>query len=343
MFYYSAIFDHNPQFDDIQPLRSATSSFIARHGKTKKDVTDFALKFTRWMYGFTQGKVPENIPMNDFTYNPKKYEEYLLNQLAELIDSYKPDGMWVDWYMGNVENSARLIMDFMEENYPDVVLTFNSSNPARLKWAHYTTGEAHTIKSAWEQGHRYRYKSKPWELVGPAATSWDNPSSRSDPYEAARIAVIVMANGGKFSFGLPSAMNGEMYPELTQLVGTVGKWYTPRRSLFTEAVPMQYPGKEVPGVQLSEEGFKTIGSLYGNDKIVHIINLHGDQKALKVGFLNRDWGNIKKVSLEPSGKELTIQQPDWLPFPFSIEPKTTDVTIPEGDVDKIDTIIRVKV
>jgi hypothetical protein len=98
---------------------------------------------------------------------------------------------------------------------------------------------------------------------------------------------------------------------------------------------MQYPGKEVPGVQLSEEGFKTIGSLCGNDKIVHIINLHGDQKQLKVGFLNRDWGNIKKVLLEPSGKELTIQRPDWLPFPFSIEPKTTDVTIPVGDVIRL--------
>nr|MDO8119144.1 alpha-L-fucosidase [Candidatus Sigynarchaeota archaeon] len=35
MFYYSNVFDHNPQFDDIQPLRTVTSSFIGMHSRIK--------------------------------------------------------------------------------------------------------------------------------------------------------------------------------------------------------------------------------------------------------------------------------------------------------------------
>ncbi|MGQ4876375.1 MAG: alpha-L-fucosidase [Promethearchaeia archaeon] len=36
LFYYSNIFDHNPLFDDIQPFKNGTSSFIAMHSKLKK-------------------------------------------------------------------------------------------------------------------------------------------------------------------------------------------------------------------------------------------------------------------------------------------------------------------
>lgn len=340
MFYYSSIFDHNPQFDDIQPLRSATSSFIARHGRSKREVVDYSVKFTLWAYQYQGRRPPADLPLNDFTYNPKKYEKYLLNQMVELIESYKPDGMWMDWYMGKAERSAKLIMDFMKAKYPDVILTFNSSNHARLKWAHYTSGEAHTVRSAWDQGQRYRHKAKPWELVGPAALRWDNPSSRPDPYEGARIAAIIMASGGKFSFGLPSQMDGVLYPEPARHVAMVGNWYQPRRSLFTEAIPMKYRGDGVPGIEVSEMGFGTIGSIYENDRLIHIFNFHGAKKPLTIRFFDRYWGNIRQILLEPAGKELEIRRQTWQPLPFA--PRTTDIVIPEEDIDLVDNIIRIK-
>ena len=69
--------------------------------------------------------------------------------MVELIEHCGPDGMWMDWFMGNVERSSKLVMDFMEKEYPDVILAFNNSINSRLKWAHYTSGEAHTVEQAW--------------------------------------------------------------------------------------------------------------------------------------------------------------------------------------------------
>jgi alpha-L-fucosidase len=331
MFYYSSIFDHNPQFDDIQPLRSSTPSFLAMHREKKDEVVDYSVKFTRRILESARARVPRDIPLNDFTYDPEKYEKYLLNQVAELITNYRPDGMWMDWFMGSVESSAELVMDFIKKEYPNVVLTFNNSSNAQLKWAHYTTGEAHTVKSSWEQGNMYRLKIAPWELVGPAARGWDNPSSRTDPYEAARIAVIIMASGGKFSFGLPSQMDGALYPEPAQHVAVTGDWYRPRRRLFTEALPMQYEEEGVPGIHLGEEGFGTIGSIYKDHNLIHIINFSGTRKTLSARLSHESWPGLNQVILEPEGKEIPLHK----------KADATDFTISGDDIDPVDTIIRV--
>ena len=68
-------------------------------------------------------------------------------------------------------------------------------------------------------------KKKPWELCGPAAYGWDVPQARPDPYEIFRIATIIMASGGKYCFGLPSQMDGELYPEPAKNVEMFGDWF----------------------------------------------------------------------------------------------------------------------
>ena len=334
MFYYSSIFDHNPQFDDIQPLRAATPSFIARHARSAKEVADFSARFTLWMYEYQKLTPPADVPRNDFTYNPRTYEKYMLDQINELIENYKPDGMWIDWWMGKVERSAGLIMDFMKTQYPHVILTFNNSHRGRLKWVHYTSGEAHTVESAWEQGHEHRQKESSWELVGPAALRWDNPSARSDLYEGARIAAIIMACGGKFSFGVPAQMDGALYPEPSHHVAAVGNWYQSRRKLFTEVVPMPYKGEGVPGVQVSEKDFSTIGNLYGDERLIHVINLHGMKKPLTLKLLGQYWGNTRQIVLEPEGKKIEVR--------WQIGTDTGNVVIPEENIDQVDTILRIK-
>lgn len=339
MFYYSNVFDHNPQFDDIQPQRNSTASFITRHGRHIKEVRDFSLEFNRRVLSI-KPRLSSDISLDDIQYNPKKYETYLLNQMTELVEQYRPDGMWMDWYMGKVERSAGLVMDYMKAKYPDVVLTFNLSNNSHLTKMHYTSGEAHTVRSAWDQGLKFRGRKRPWELVGPAALRWDDPTSRPDPNEGARIAAIIMASGGKYSFGLPAQMDGALYPVPAGQVAAVAEWYKPRRSLFTESIPMEYKGERVPGIEVSEIDFWTIGNIYGNDRIIHIFNFTGTNKSLLVRFAHSYWGNITNILLEPSGNEIELRNIPWTGYRYSSE--STDVIIGMNDIDPVDTILRVK-
>ncbi len=369
MFYYSSVFDHNPQFDEIQPLRKFTPSYIALHREKKEDVVKFCLKFTQMIVNLfvkqfldrmNKGEKFEEFKSNDlnidirryskknfnklfkdieenppqFDYNPEQYEKYLENQMIELIENYKPDGMWMDWYMNPSlrEGSTELIMDLMEKKYPNVILTFNNSINENPRWCHYLSGEAHTVESAWKQGNVIRKKKKPWELVGPAAKSWFDPSPRTDPQEIGRIATIIMANGGKFCLGLPSQMSGSLYPEPTEQLAKLGKWYNLRRSLFVEAVPMDYKGKNVPGIILDDKNFGVIGNIYGSDNLIHIINFTGIQKSIKIEFSYESWKNIEKIILEPINQKVS----------FKLVEKYYKVEISENFVDKIDTILRIK-
>lgn len=369
MFYYSSVFDHNPQFDDIQPVRNITSSFISLHREKKEEVVDFCLKFRQFIISqFLEGMkkrgkrkkergdqvdkmtVDLNInsssdflnpkvddlknTMTQFTYNPQMYESYLQNQIIELIEGFKPDGMWMDWFMKSAfrEGSTKVVIDLMRETYPNIILTFNNSINEQLDWVHYLSGEAHTVDSAWEQGNKYRQKEQSWELVGPAAKSWFDTSPRSDPYEVGRIAVIIMASGGKFCFGLPSQMDGSLYPKPAQHVEQFGKWYKSRRLIFTEAFPMDYKGEKVPGINLNDENYGIIGCIQGSDKIIHLINLTGNIKSLNIDISLDIWNNIDYVKLEPNGKKLTLQRSSNL----------ISMIISQIDVDPIDTIIRIK-
>jgi len=345
MFYYSNIFDHNPQFDDIQPLKSCTPSFIAMHEKSKKVIAHFSRAFTilawlRFISHHLIKKLPQQekdvkyldeIRLNKFIYNPRKYEIYMLKQLIELIKNYECDGLWMDWYQMHLEASADIVMDFMEKKYPNIVLTFNNSIMWKLKWAHYLSYEAHNIKAAWRRANKYRKLKKPWEIICPAAIYWDNPMPRADPYEVARMAVVIMASGGKAAFGMPSQMNGELYSAPARHLELLGIWYNQRQLLFTEATPIKYKGKKVPGIKVSEKGIRTIGTIYNNEYLIHLINFYGIKKNITITFSNKQWGNIEKIVLEPRKKDLKFEQ----------KPNTIKLLLLKENVDKIDSIIRI--
>jgi len=341
MFYYSSIFDHNPQFDDIQPLRGITPSFIAMHSDKKEKIAKYSMNFAKLIEntvktsrdkrGSYNLEFFDEVEFHDFTYNPEKYEKYLLNQIKELIENYKPDGMWMDWYWGKEEASTFLVMDFIEKNFPDLILTYNESIERNPRYIHYLSGEAHDVETAWKAGNNHRKKSKPWELCGPAAYAWDVPVARSDPYEIFRIAAIIMASGGKFCFGLPSQMDGELYPEPANNLKLFGEWYNLRSYLFTEAVPMEYKGKIIPGIEVDDNHFGTIGSIQESDTLIHIVNFNGITDELTISFSNEYWGNIEKIILEPNKKQLELTNKDNL----------MTVLIKKEDIDLVDTILRI--
>ena len=342
LYYYSSIFDHNPDFDDIQPLRGVTPSFIARHDENKENITKYSKIFAETIRDMFKDQVDErNIPytnkffddvkIHDFTYNPKKYEDYVLNQIKELIQNYHPNGMWMDWFWGKDEATTILVMDFMEKNFPNTILTYNMSIDRHPKYIHYLSGEAHDVNTAWKSGKKYRRKKKPWELCGPAAYGWDVPQARPDPYEIFRIAAIIMANGGKYCFGLPSKMDGELYPEPAENVRIFGDWFKDRRDLFNEAIPMKYKGDKVPGIEIDEQQFGAIGSIYENDNLIHIINFKGLKKDISLKFSQEQWADIKEIALEPKKKNLVFMR------------KNNEIilSISKEDIDLADTIIRI--
>jgi len=341
MFYYSSIFDHNPQFDEIQPLRCITPSFIAMHHENKEKIAKYSMNFAKVIEKMVRVTRNERrdynleffdeVEFHDFTYNPEQYERYLLNQINELIEKYKPDGMWMDWYWGKEEASTFLVMNFMENNYSDVILTYNNSIERNPRYIHYLSGEAHDIDTAWKAGNRHRSKKKAWELCGPAAYAWDVPLARSDPYEIFRIAVIIMASGGKFCFGLPAQMNGELYPEPAKNVELFGEWYNLRKDLFTNAVPMVYKGKAVPGIEVEDDTFGIIGTIHNDNKIIHIINFKGILNEIKLTFNKEYWGNIEKIIHEPYKEQLVYKSKN----------NVIEVIIKREKLDLVDNILRI--
>jgi hypothetical protein len=138
-----------------------------------------------------------------------------------------------------------------------------------------------------------------------------------------------MASGGKYCFGIPSQMDGEIYPEPGKNVEFFGNWYRTRRSLFREAIPMDYKGEKLPGVELSEQQFGLIGSIYQNDNLIHIINFKGIKTTITLKFSRDQWYNIKKIILEPNEMELK----------YNVKNNEISLTINSEDIDPVDTII----
>ncbi len=77
----------------------------------KKEIAKYSINFLKLISNMFKNEVKDrkipydtkffdDVEFHDFTYNPKKYEDYVLNQIKELIDNYHPDGMWMDWYWG---------------------------------------------------------------------------------------------------------------------------------------------------------------------------------------------------------------------------------------------------
>ena len=140
-----------------------------------------------------------------------------------------------------------------------------------------------------------------------------------------------MASGGKYCFGLPSQMDGYLYPEPAKNVELFGSWYKPRRYFFTEATPMRYRCENVPGVEISEKNFGTIGTIFNEDNLIHLINFNGIKKGLTLMFLQEQWDNIEKIFLEPNTIELEYTKSN----------DNTILTLNKNDIDLADTILRI--
>jgi len=352
-FYYSVVFDHNPDFDEIQPLRRSTSSHLAMRGG-KGAALRKSLGFTQitrllfWNrdreLARTGVRIRRPTPhfdefeLNDFTYDRERYVRYVLAQLEELCGEYGAELIWADWFGARGDAMSNEVMEFMRERYPRVVLTFNLSLMYRPRWAHYLCSEAHGIANTWKQVSRYRRLRGAWELVSPAALSWDVPQPKPNPIENALVAAMIMAAGGKVNFGVASEMDGSLRPEVVAQLEALGQWYRSRKSLFIDAVPMRCTGAGIPGVHLRGRAgrYRYLGTEHAGDRLLHVFDLLARglpaEAPVRIGFAGPEWQNVDEIRLEPSGRRLEIE-----------ERRTgLAVEIPASSIDLIDTILRIR-
>ena len=315
MFYYSSIFDHNPMFDAIQPNRRATVSFIG------------ALRHPQ-------------------------YEDYLRGQYREIMERYRPDGMWFDWYWPG-EGSTSATIDFFHANHPETVLSFNGSGLflASQKDLHYTSSEAHDFdgryfklvkaagatlpiaQSAWKWANlNRRLFDHPWELITPAGKWWQDPSLRDDPLDLARMAAVVMACGGRLDVGILSQLDGSLYPEQVGQLRTLGRWVAPRRHLFASSAALRYRGFLPPGVCITGRKAKVVASRLGDDTLLHLIGSSGDPAALTVELDRRFLPGAKAVFIEPEHRQLAVER----------SAAGLSVRVESQYIDPVDTILRIQ-
>lgn len=312
LYYYSAIFDHNPQFDDIQPDPHQTFSVISQESQPR-------------------------------------YEEYLRGQYRELMEQYQPDGMWIDWFW--FDTATPLTIDFFNVNYPDAVLAFNASNynPLAHDQITYTSGEAHGLEgpatkvydfgtrkitvfeSAWYWANANRENfDHPWELVGPAGVWWNDPTARDDFHELVRMVAVVLASGGKYAVGAAAQMDGSIFPDHVTQLEILGEWYQPRKGLFTEAEPLRYEGDYPEGVTVDHSRFRAVASRYGDDRLLHLVNFDGQEVAVEMRLSRDSWEEITGAYIEPEHRQVDISESGSY-FQILLNP---------ADVDPVDTIIR---
>ncbi len=348
-FYYSVVFDHNPDFDDIQPLRRATSSFLGMRGG-KRAAVKKSLGFTQfirlvfWLMERQVNRAGIHVErprpffdafrLNAFTYDPDRYCRYVLAQLDELCGRYGAHTIWTDWFGADGEALSDEVMDFMQLRYPEVALAFNTSIIRDVRWAHYLSWEAHGLASTWKQVSAYRRLMRPWELITPAAANWDAPQPKVNPVENAQTAALIMAAGGKALFGIAAEMDGSLCPEVTRQLEHFGDWLRRRRALFVDARPLQYAGRTVPGVSADDPAVVMLGAELENDRLLHVFDLraagHARHRPLRILFSAPHWGPIEQVILEPSNRQLAVAR----------HANTAQVEIPADGLDAIDTILR---
>jgi len=348
-FYYSAVFDHNPDFDEIQPLRRATSSFLGMKGG-KKTALRKSLGFSQFIRLLLGGMEREarkagvridhpyrffdEFQLNEFRYDPQRYEGYVLDQLEELCSRYGAQLLWIDWFGGQGEALSEPIMDFMAGKHPQVVLAFNASILGEPRFAHYLSWEAHGLRDTWRQVNAWRNLARPWELVTPAATNWDLPQPKNNPLENAVTAALILASGGKVNFGVAVDMDGSLNAEVMDQLEAFGRWYVPRRHLFVDATPMRYSNVRVPGLTFGRRSLVAIAAHFGPDRLIHVIDLDSDAAHRNAPFLlelrGPAWDGVARIVVEPSGTSLTMRRRGDL----------LSTTLPQELVDPVDTILR---
>jgi alpha-L-fucosidase len=313
MYYYSSIFDHNPQFDRIQPSQN-TISFI--------------------------GMPPNTV-----------YDEYIRGQYREIIEKYRPDGMWIDWYWP--DQATRTTVDFFRANYPEVVLSFNFANwfPKSYEELNFTSGEAHDIggpylkilreetgiltvfSSTWKWAKlERRARTTPWEFITPAGKWWQDPSLRDDPNDLVRMAAITMACGGKLCIGVTSLMDGSLHPDQVKQLKIIGEWYGPRRALFGESAPLRYSGQEPAGVEVHPESVRAIACRWREDTLLHLVNIDGATRPMKIRLRGKPWDMAGQVCLEPGGREVEVDRSGG----------AAEMLIRPENIDPVDTILRLE-
>ncbi len=316
MFYYSSVFDHNPMFDHIQPKPRQTPSLI--------------------------GNKPE-------------YCEYIKKHYDELIEQYKPDGLWLDWYWA--EGSTNETISYLRRKYPELVISFNLSNlfPASFNKIDITSGETHSydgplvrlrkeaavmvpiLTSAWKWSNLLRMIcTQQWEVISPAGKWWQDPSLRDDPLELVRTLAVALACGGKLTIGATSQMDGSIFPDQVKQLKILGDWYKPRKEYFINAAPIRYRWffwwLPLMGVRVNMKGFHTVASSYGNGFLLHLINPRGLKEEVTVTLQGKHWKEIKEAFLMPENKKITLKKKGSA-LSFKLTPHM---------VDPVDTIVYFK-
>lgn len=314
MYYYSAIFDHNPQFDSIQPNARITPSFLGL------------------------------LPDSDY----EKYAGYLRRQYDEIVQQYKPDGIWIDWWWG--DKTTKDTVTHFKGKYPGVVLAFNFSSMifSSHKHQHYTSGEAHSLDgplstareepggkvtifvSAWKWANMNRMLFKhPWELITPVSLFWQDMELRADIYDFVRQAAVVMACGGKFLPGTSAQMDGSLYPDHIKQLTILGEWYVPRKQLFLDAHPIRYNGYSAKGVSIDKKDFNTVASFYMDGVLLHIINMKGKSEPVELTLKGKTWEGVQSAYLEPEHRQIEVQS----------RGSNKIIIISKDDIDHVDTIV----
>jgi hypothetical protein len=106
--------------------------------------------------------------------------------------------------------------------------------------------------------------------------------------------------------------------------------YKPREILFTDAVPLRYRGCEVPGVNISPRGMRSIACTHRGDILLHLVNMEGISGPLTVELRGWIWDGITSARLEPEGKDLEVKRNGAI----------CRLTVEAEDVDPVDTMIR---
>lgn len=312
MFYYSSVFDHNPKFDAIQPNRQSTPSLIG---------------------------------------NRVEYRKYIKKHYAELVDQYKPDGMWFDWFWS--DGSTGETANWFRKNHPETVVTFNLSNlfPKSFNMISVTSSEAHcydgpwvtmreeaslkvpvlTSAVKWSNAFRMIF-DHPWEVCSPAGKWWQDQSLRDDPQELLRSTAMVLACGGKLCIGATSQMDGHIFPDQLRQLNMLGAWYKPRKDFFVNAAPLHYRGFHPAGVSVKGGDFNVVASAYADGKLLHLVNRDSQQQALSIKLSGKSWQGINSVTLMPQNVSLAIVR----------NGNTCTIELSADQVDSIDTLLYIK-
>ena len=83
------------------------------------------------------------------------------------MDTYAPDGLWIDWYWPDEATDATI--DLFRSEYPQTVLAFNASNyfPSAGSRLFYTSSEAHN-----PDGHYLKLVKMERGIVPVLASCW---------------------------------------------------------------------------------------------------------------------------------------------------------------------------